>query len=113
MFDSDPLRPAAPTAHTVHPRGRVAPIVHRLVQHRLVQAIIVVALTVVALAAIFALGAYAYGQHRRGRADVPHGDDTTADRERFLGFATLLLCGLSAVAVIYTAIVVFFFASCQ
>jgi len=44
---------------------------------------------------------------------VPHDADTPEDRHRFLGFATLLLSGLSAVAVIYTALVVVVFRSCH
>ena len=42
-----------------------------------------------------------------------HDADTPEDRHRFLGFATLLLSGLSAVAVIYAALVVVFIGSCH
>ena len=56
--------------------------------------------TVAALAAIFAVGWKGYRAHRSGAARLPHDDDTPEDRHRFMGFATLLLSGLSAVAVL-------------
>lgn len=43
----------------------------------------------------------------------PHDRDTPEDRHRFMGFATILLSGLSAVAVLYSAAVVLFFETCQ
>jgi hypothetical protein len=50
--------------------------------------------------------------HTLGHAALPHDDDTPEDRQRFLGFATLLLSVLSAVAVIYAAAVVVFIERC-
>jgi hypothetical protein len=41
-----------------------------------------------------------------------HDLDTAEDRHRFLGFATLLLSGLSAVAVLYVALAATFFETC-
>lgn len=52
-------------------------------------------------------------RHRHGAATVPHDFDTPGDRHRFLGFATLLLSGLSAVAVIYAALVAIFIGTCR
>ena len=68
--------------------------------------------TLVALAAIVIIGWIGYRRHSLGKATVPHDDDTPADRHRFLGFATFLLSALSAVAVIYAALVAVFIRSC-
>ena len=68
--------------------------------------------TALALAAIGVIGWVGYRRHSLGAADLPHDDDTPEDRHRFLGFATLLLSGLSAVAVIYAALVVVFVERC-
>jgi hypothetical protein len=42
-----------------------------------------------------------------------HDLDSAEDRHRFLGFATLLLSGLSAVAVIYAALAASYFETCR
>jgi hypothetical protein len=68
--------------------------------------------TVVALAGIGIIGWVGYRRHSHGDASVPHDDDTPEDRHRFLGFSTLLLSALSAVAVLYAALVVVFFRDC-
>jgi hypothetical protein len=68
--------------------------------------------TVLALGAIGVIGWIGYRKHSFGHATLPHDDDTPEDRHRFLGFATLLLSGLSAVAVIYAALIIFFVRSC-
>lgn len=68
--------------------------------------------TLVALAAIGVIGWIGYRRHSFAKADVPHDDDTPEDRHRFLGFATFLLSALSAVAVIYAALVAVFVRSC-
>jgi hypothetical protein len=72
----------------------------------------IVIYTLVALAGIGIVGWIGYRRHSHGDASVPHDDDTPEDRHRFLGFSTLLLSALSAVAVIYAALVVLFFRSC-
>ena len=54
----------------------------------------------------------AFRRHTLGTATAPHDFDTPADRHRFLGFATLLLSSLSAVAVLYVALTVAFIDSC-
>ena len=69
--------------------------------------------TVLALAGIGFLGWNGYRKHSFGNAVLPHDDDTPEDRHRFLGFATLLLSALSAVAVIYAALVAVFIRSCH
>ena len=73
----------------------------------------VVILTVLALAGIAVTGWIGYRAHRLGGESAPHDDDTPEDRHRFMGYATLLLSGLSAVAVIYAALVVVFVETCQ
>lgn len=59
--------------------------------------------TAVALAIIFASGVIAWVQSRAPGDDPPHDDSTDIDRLRFLATATVLLAGLSFVAVIFTA----------
>lgn len=69
--------------------------------------------TTLALVAIGIIGWVGYRRHSLGAADLPHDDDTPEDRHRFLGFATLLLASLSAVAVMYAALVAVFIESCH
>ncbi|MBW3672407.1 MAG: hypothetical protein KY432_12140 [Acidobacteria bacterium] len=68
--------------------------------------------TILALMGIGITGWRGYRRHDYGTATVPHDFDTPEDRHRFLGFATLLLSGLSFVAVIYAGMVAFYFRSC-
>lgn len=76
--------------------------------------LLILGFTAVALLAITAMGIYGYHQHSAGEDQrAPHQEDTEGDRYRFVGFATALLCGLSAVATTYVAIVVLFFESCR
>lgn len=69
--------------------------------------------TAVALAAIAAVGRHAWRRHRYGDAELPHDFDSPEDRHRFLGFACALLSGLSAVAVLYSALAVALVGSCR
>jgi hypothetical protein len=69
--------------------------------------------TALALIGIGFIGWVGYRRHSHGEASLPHDADTPEDRHRFLGFATLLLSGLSGVAVIYAALVVVFIRSCH
>ncbi len=69
--------------------------------------------TALALAGIGIIGWGGYRRHSFGSADLPHDDDTPEDRHRFLGFSTFLLSGLSAVAVVYAALVAVFIRSCH
>jgi hypothetical protein len=73
----------------------------------------IAAYTAVALAGIAIVGWQAYRRHSFGAETVPHDFDSRADRHRFIGFATLLLAGLSAVATAYSAIAVSFFRTCR
>lgn len=77
--------------------------------------------TTVALIAILAVGIEGFRRHRYpstalgtgGTEATTHDLDSPEDRHRFLGFATLLLAGLSAVAVIYAAMAAAFFETCR
>lgn len=71
------------------------------------------ALTAIALAAIAWFGWRGLRAHRQGKARLPHDDPTAADRSRFLGFASMLLCGLSAVAVLYSALAIAIIGDCR
>ncbi|MDX1548989.1 MAG: hypothetical protein R3278_00395 [Lysobacter spongiicola] len=69
--------------------------------------------TAIALALILLSAWRGLRRHRIGHATLPHDADTPQDRERFLGFATLLLSGLSFVAVVYVAMAVAVIGSCR
>lgn len=75
--------------------------------------LVIAGYTVVALAAIAYFGWRGLRQHRLGSATLPHDAPTAADRHRFLGFSTLLLCGLSFVAVLYEAIAIAAIGTCR
>jgi hypothetical protein len=73
----------------------------------------IAAYTLVALAGIWIIGRAGLRRHRHGLETEPHDFDTPGDRHRFLGFATLLLSGLSAVATLYVAMAAVFIADCR
>lgn len=73
----------------------------------------IAAYTIVALIGIGVVGWFGYRRHNMGWETAPHDFDSRADRYRFLGFATLLLSGLSAVATLYVALTVVFIGSCR
>jgi hypothetical protein len=69
--------------------------------------------TVAALAGIAITGWSGWRMHRFGESERPHDFDSREDRHRFLGFARLLLSGLSAIAVIYATLPAVFLGSCH
>jgi hypothetical protein len=69
--------------------------------------------TLMALAMIVLSAYLAWRQWGFGASEAPHAEPTDRDRRRFQGFATLLLSGLSFVAVFYTAIPLIFIAGCH
>ena len=69
--------------------------------------------TAVSLAGILAVGWEGLRRHKHGTEATTHDLDSPEDRHRFLGFATLLLAGLSAVAVLYAALAASFFDTCR
>jgi hypothetical protein len=70
-------------------------------------------ITVLAVAGILLAGVLAWRQWGFGTGDPPHDQGTRHDRLLFQGFATLLLCGLSTVAVIYQALPALFLSDCR
>lgn len=69
--------------------------------------------TVLALLLIVLSAFLAWRQSGFGTDEPPHDQPTPHDRSRFQGFATLLLSGLSFVAVVYTALPALFIAACN
>lgn len=69
--------------------------------------------TLLALAGILLAGLLAWRQWGFGSGDPPHDEGTRTDRLLFQGFATLLLCGLAFVAVVYQALPAAFLADCR
>ena len=70
-------------------------------------------LTALALGAVVFVGWRGWKRHRHGDSELPHDADTPEDRHRFLGFATVLLSGLSAIAIVFESLAVFFVGSCR
>lgn len=66
--------------------------------------------SVIALAGIAVTGWMGYSECSQGAGAFS--SDTPESRHRFFGFATLLLSALSAVAIAFAALVLFFFRSC-
>ncbi len=75
--------------------------------------IAIVIYTLLALLGIAIIGRAGYVKHSHGKAERSNHADTPEDRHRFLGFATLLLSGLSAVAVLFAGLVTIFFGTCN
>lgn len=69
--------------------------------------------TIVALMLIGIVGVHSFRQHRFGNQSLPHDDDTASDQLRFVGYSTLLLAVLSAVATLFTTLVVVFIGNCD
>ena len=69
--------------------------------------------TGVVLAGIAVVGWRGFQRHSFEGSTLPHDSDSAADRHRFLGFATLLLSGLSAIATLYVAMTAVFIESCH
>ncbi len=68
--------------------------------------------TVLALAVIVMSAMLAWRQWGFGTDDPPHDDPTRRDRLLFQGYATLLLSGLSFVAIVFTALPALFVTGC-
>jgi hypothetical protein len=68
--------------------------------------------TVVALIGLYMMAWRGYRHHRLGDTRAPHDDDSPEDRYRFMGYAAMLLSGLSAIAVVYASIVAIMIRSC-
>jgi hypothetical protein len=69
--------------------------------------------TAIAFIGIAWIGWEGLRRHRHGTEATTHDLDSVEDRHRFLGFATLLLAGLSAVGVLYAALAATYFETCR
>ena len=69
--------------------------------------------TVLALMGIGVTGFVGYRRYCFQHTTMPHDRDTPEDRHRFLGFATLLLSGLSAIATLFVALAAYFMKECH
>jgi hypothetical protein len=69
--------------------------------------------TAAALAGIGITAWRGFQRHSLAGSTLPHDFDSAGDRHRFLGFATLLLSGLSAVATGYVALTAVFIGTCH
>jgi hypothetical protein len=69
--------------------------------------------TVLALAGIALIARRGWRRHTFDGSTSSHDFDSKEDRHRFLGFATFLLSGLSAIGVIYAALVPVFLETCR
>jgi len=73
------------------------------------------AIAVYTVLALFGIGYTGFVGYRRNyfqHQTVPLDRDTPEDRHRFLGFATMLLSGLSAVATLFVALAAYFIETC-
>lgn len=70
-------------------------------------------MTAIAVVAIAGIGAVAWSWHRGASGPPPHDADSAEDRRGFMGFATLLLSGLSAVGVLYSGLAAVIIRTCQ
>lgn len=71
------------------------------------------AFTLLALAGIGWNGLWGFKRMRLEGGSLPFDADNAEDRHRFLGQATFLLAGLSAIAVIFEGAVAFYFKTCE
>ncbi len=74
------------------------------------------AITVYTVIAMIGIGLTGFVGYRRNRYQHPtmsHDRDTPEDRHRLLGFAALLLSGLSAIATVFVALVAYFIETCH
>ncbi|WP_159994668.1 hypothetical protein [Roseomonas sp. 18066] len=69
--------------------------------------------TLAALALILVGARQAWRHLGQGLHDLPHDAATAEDRQRFLGYATLLLSALSFVSVIFIALPAFLIRDCR
>jgi hypothetical protein len=76
-------------------------------------AVLFAAFSALALAAVAWVARGGWTRYNHGEAVPSHHKDTPEDRHRFLGLATLLLAGLSAVSILYTVVAVAMLRGCS
>jgi hypothetical protein len=72
----------------------------------------IIGLAIIALIGIAFTGSRGWRKRTYGGGEPPYNKDTAEDRHRFLGLATVLLSGRSAIATIYSALATLFIGSC-
>lgn len=75
--------------------------------------VVIAIYTALALIGIGIAGFEGYRRHSFGDTTGSHDFDTPADRHRFLGFATVLLSALSAIATLFVALAAVFSENCH
>lgn len=75
--------------------------------------LVIAGLTAAALVAIVLVGLRGFREWRMNQGSFPHADDTPEDRERFLEFSSVLLAGLSFVAVLFVALPALLLVDCR
>lgn len=70
-------------------------------------------LTAIALLLVGAIGMQAWRHWGFGKNSPPHDAATPEDRQRFLGYAALLISSLSFVSIVFTALPVLFILDCR
>ena len=73
----------------------------------------ILAVTAMSLLLVLAVAYVSWAKARIADDPPPHEDSTDEDRARFLAVSTLLLAGLSFVAIIFTAVPVFVLEDCR
>lgn len=75
--------------------------------------IAIAVLTVIALVTIGYVGVRSFREWRMNEGSFPHAGDTAEERERFLEFSSVLLAGLSFIAVLFVALPALLLADCR
>ncbi len=75
--------------------------------------VLIAAPAVLALGLIGFTGWIGWQKHKIVGGLLPHGGDSDEDRTRFLGFATVLLATLSAIAIVYTGVAAWLLGACS
>ncbi len=74
---------------------------------------LIAASAVVALGLTGFAGWIGWQKHKIPGGTLPHDGDSAEDRTRFLGFATVLLATLSAIAISYVGVAAWIFGACR
>lgn len=75
--------------------------------------ILIAAPAAVALGLVGFTGWIGWKKHNLAGGELPHDGDSAEDRTRFLGYATVLLATLSAIAIVYVGVAAWMFGACR